>query len=194
MTNVSELKKRESIITDGSTGFFAMCAAFSEIQELELWKPKYKSFPKYCRDRWSMDAGTVSHYIKAASVIVDLDHFESRPTNEGQCRVLGKLLTEERRAVWEKVLESDEKATGRHIKEIATRMGFIDLPKREPAPPQEMPFIEAMVYTTEAIRYLSSRINSLASEEHEKIGKYVLECRSLLDQIDHQLSTLEVVA
>ena len=95
MTN--DLKKREAIIEKGTSGFFAMCAAFSDIQEQELWKPDYKSFPQYCRNRWSMDEGTVSHYIKAASVMADLDDFEVKPNNEGQCRVLGKLLTEERR-------------------------------------------------------------------------------------------------
>ena len=59
------------------------------IKAEELWRESdHKSFPAYCRERWQLDASTVSHLIRHSEVIEELSSFEKVPTNEGQCRPL----------------------------------------------------------------------------------------------------------
>jgi len=105
-----------------------------------------------------MDASMVSRYIRAAEVLDDLKDSEKRPTNEGQCRELGKLTPEQRHQVWGKVIESKKKPTGRLIKETAKELGFLEKPEVEEnvkAPPKEETVLIKFAQTVDALSLLT---------------------------------------
>ena len=168
--------------------FLSMCLAFRTIESQELWKGSHKSFPASLKDRWEMDASRVSHYIKAAEVLEDLKDSEKLPTNEGQCRVLGKLTTEQRQKVWAKVLESDEKPTGRLIKETAKELGFMEKPDGEvEAPPKEVTFISDFAETVNALHSLVEIVGEFDPADIDQVREKIVQCRSALEEIERAI-------
>tara|TARA_R110002096_G_scaffold159345_1_gene325162 strand:+ start:149 stop:928 length:780 start_codon:yes stop_codon:yes gene_type:complete len=186
----ARLRVCESAIRKGSKAFFAMCEAFQTIRKEELWKESHKSFPAYVKEKWHMDASKVSHYIKAAGVITDLKDCEKKPTNEGQCRVLGRLSTsDERREVWTKVLESEEKPTGRLIQKVAQEAGLLSKPDVEAeAPQKERNVLADIASTVNALAFVSENVGQIEPVDVDLLRQYVSQCRLQLDQIEQAIS------
>jgi hypothetical protein len=63
-----ELDKLEAVVAKAELGFVASAHALKTIEETELWRGEFPSFPLYLRDRWGYSYSYVCKLIKAATV------------------------------------------------------------------------------------------------------------------------------
>lgn len=185
---MAELRSHEAAIRKGTSSFVEMCEAFSEIDRLDLWKGSHKSFPSYCREKWCFEPHEVSRFIKAAEVIEDLKGItDILPSNGGQCRVLGRLETEQRKAIWKLVLDSKAKPTSGLIEKKAREAGYIKANEtdKQPAPPKEGPtFVSNLIMVAQSIECFAEGVPELDEEEIRKVKEFVMVARANLDQLE----------
>jgi hypothetical protein len=63
-----ELDKLEAVVAEAQLGFVASAHALKQIEDSELWRGEFPSFPLYLRDRWGYSYSYVCKLIKAATV------------------------------------------------------------------------------------------------------------------------------
>ena len=112
-----ELQEIENKIFRVSEAFFVELGGYlKQIRDRGLYKMRgYKSFGKYCNDRFGYGRTQVHHIIAATEVINNLkeenvhhgEHF-LLPTSERQVRHLAKLEPEKQVEVWVKAIEDNE--------------------------------------------------------------------------------------
>lgn len=118
------LKQHEEIIADGMKSFLYVGQSLMAIRDGRLYEDHYDSFEAYCQKKWGFTRQRAHQMIEAADVvsdvstIVDTETKKSKqkttnpaPANESQARALATAADtpEERRAVWEKVVETAPK-------------------------------------------------------------------------------------
>lgn len=124
-----ELLEIENKIFQITEAFFVELGEYlRRIRDRGLYKTKgYKSFAKYCGDRFGYGRTQVHYIIAAAEVVNNLKeenvhHGEQflLPTSERQVRHLAKLEPEEQVTVWVKAIEDNNGKipTGRRIQQI----------------------------------------------------------------------------
>ena len=124
-----ELLEIENKIFQVTEAFFVELGEYlKQIRDRGLYKARgYKSFAKYCSDRFGYGRTQVHHIIAAAEVVNNLKkenvhHGEQflLPTSERQVRHLAKLEPEEQVTVWAKAIEDNNGKipTGRRIQQI----------------------------------------------------------------------------
>ncbi len=118
------LKQHEEIIADGMKSFLYVGQSLMAIRDDRLYEEKYDSFEAYCQKRWNFNRAHAYRLIEAAGVVSELSPIgdtETKkskqktviqtPQNESQARALATAADtpEERRQVWEKVIETAPK-------------------------------------------------------------------------------------
>lgn len=118
------LKHHEEIIADGMKSFLYVGQSLMAIRDERLYEEKYDSFEAYCQKRWNFNRAHAYRLIEAADVVSELSPIgdtETKkskqktpivaPQNESQARALATAADtpEERRQVWEKVVETAPK-------------------------------------------------------------------------------------
>ena len=187
------LRECEAAIQKGADAFLPMCEAFKEIRENDLWKDgKHKSFPSYCRERWVLEPHEVSRFIKAAEVVADLKELNlPLPSNGGQCRVLGILDSEQRREVWNRVLQGEKKPTAQLIQEVATKAGYLTAPRiptKEHSPLKEKrDYLSTFIQVATSMEVFAEGVPELEDDEAEKVRTYLKQMRATLNQIEEAL-------
>ncbi|MGK7952948.1 MAG: hypothetical protein AB4368_30210 [Xenococcaceae cyanobacterium] len=133
-----ELLEIENKIFQITEAFFVELGGYlKQIRARGLYKTRgYKSFAKYCGDRFGYGRTQVHHIIAAAEVVNNLKkenvhHGEQflLPTSERQVRHLAKLEPEEQVTVWVKALEDNNGKipTGRRIQQIVRDLKESDM-------------------------------------------------------------------
>lgn len=86
------LKEYEARIETAQNAFFEICDALAHIESEKLYPDR--SLAAYCYRRWDMDTVTVTRYRNAIRILNALRDagIDVLPKNEGQCRVLHKLM------------------------------------------------------------------------------------------------------
>jgi len=129
--HLAELNEQEAIIAKGQDAFFATALAVLAIVQGKLFRVErdgvyFKKQGDYFMTRWSLSDSQVSRYIAAGAVLSHLAKKftkDEMPKNEGQCRALADVKTEElQAAVWKACVESGEKITAKTIADLAKRI------------------------------------------------------------------------
>lgn len=119
-----ELVQQEEIITKGRGSFERVREALAAIRKQELYRPIYKNFNQYTKDRWDMTRRQADYLIGAASVMAVLraENFSSLPTCETQVRHLTSLSMKDQVAVWREALATavDSKLTAANVRKAAS--------------------------------------------------------------------------
>ena len=126
-----ELRQAEAVIEKGQKTFVEVGDALLRIQEQRLYRRTHRTFGSYCRERWGWSRSRAYQLIEAASVIEDLSTNGGQtqpslppilPTSERQARPLAELPQEERRAVWEQLVEeTDGQPTAKAVERAAKK-------------------------------------------------------------------------
>lgn len=118
------LKQHEEIIADGMKSFLYVGQSLMAIRDERLYAEHYDTFEAYCQKRWQFGKSRAYQLIEAAEVqsdlstIVDAKTKNSKqktaiplPQNEAQARAVAESADtpEQRRQVWEKVIETAPK-------------------------------------------------------------------------------------
>lgn len=118
------LKQHEEIIADGMKSFLYVGQSLMAIRDGRLYEDHYDSFEAYCQKKWGFNRAHAYRLIEAADVVSELSPIgdtETKkpkqkttiptPANEAQARALATAADtpEDRRAVWEKVVETAPK-------------------------------------------------------------------------------------
>lgn len=128
-----ELLEIENRIFKVTEAFFVELGGYlKQIRDRGLYKTRgYKSFAKYCGDRFGYGRTQVHHIIAAAEVVNNLKKENVHrgeqfllPTSERQVRHLAKLEPEEQVTVWVKATEGNNGKipTGRRIQQIVCNL------------------------------------------------------------------------
>ncbi len=184
----TELKKLESIVRKGQQAFFDAARALLEIDRRELWKPEFASIVEYAAARFDFSPCDVSRYRNAGVVLENLAEFEKLPTNEAQCRELARLRHKDPQSkVWQAVLDSDQKITGKLIADTAAQV----LDGVEPEVPTDEP-VEVRTAIHEivtAVKFLQAAKDRLADLDND--GRHgLLEQVKLVEQQVAELRAL----
>lgn len=114
------LKQHEEIIADGMKSFLYVGSSLLSIRDERLYEANYDSFESYCKERWGFTRQRAHQFIEAAGVVSEVSTIVDSqtkktsgkstipaPKNEAQARALATAADtpEERRQVWEKVVE-----------------------------------------------------------------------------------------
>lgn len=103
-----------------------------QIRDKKLFKAKgYKTFEAYREEVLRIPQTKYYELVYAGEVIEDLADFEELPQNSDQCRALSPLPTEQRKEVWQEVVETVPA-------ESRTRQTIADVVKRLTNPPKLM--------------------------------------------------------
>lgn len=100
----------ETQIEENYLSGFKLAAALAEIRDKRLYRANYKTFEKYCKERWEYSRSYCERLADMDGVLKDLKDFEKTPSfpkNELQARVFVPLDTDQRI----KLIESVEKDT-----------------------------------------------------------------------------------
>jgi hypothetical protein len=107
--DLETLAQCEALI--GRRSFLDEARAFQQIRDKRLYQAEYASFNDYCKRRWGYRRQYVDYQIRALAVCRDLTTIVVNntpdyplPLNEGQCRRLAPLTTEQRVDVWQKAV------------------------------------------------------------------------------------------
>jgi hypothetical protein len=118
------LKQHEDVIADGMKSFLYVGQSLMAIRDERLYADHYETFEAYCQKRWQFGKSRAYQLIEAAEVqsdlstIVDTKNKNPKqktaiplPQNEAQARAVADAADtpEERRQVWEKVVETAPK-------------------------------------------------------------------------------------
>lgn len=133
----------ETVIERGLQTFINVESALLEIRDNKLYKPNYKTFQLYCRERWTMTVRRSYQLMDAAKVVENVNNCsQTPPTSESQVRPLTGLPQKAQRKVWKKAVQS---ANGMHptarqvmaARERAKRNARNSPPPYEPKPDEQ---------------------------------------------------------
>ena len=204
-----ELLEIEDKISQITEAFFVKLGGYlKQIRDRGLYKTRgYKSFAKYCSDRFGYGRTQVHHIIAAAEVVNNLKseivHRGEQfllPTSERQVRHLAKLKPDEQVEVWTKAIEnnSGKIPTGGEIEKIVRNIKHsrMELPKpynvRDSAIELEYPKLEIDSKYGRIKGYLISikdeKIKEKIEQYARKIGAATIEgaIARLLEQIEDE--------
>jgi len=138
----AELQERNELENTVQQAFFVAGQALKTLQDKKLYRETHNRFEDYLRDRFDFTKRKAYYLIDAYKVVNNLKseplvHF--LPTNERQCREVGKLPTEQQPQAW---LTSVEKAGGktpptRIIKQVVNEIKGVEPvfdPKKKDGP------------------------------------------------------------
>ena len=133
----------ENVIERGLQTFMDVGSALLEIRDKKLYKPNYKTFELYCRERWKMSQPRAYQLMDAAKVTQNLStNVELSPNRESQVRPLAKLKPKQQRKVWKAAVQSanGEQPTARQVEAVRDRVKRRrrdELPPYEPKPDEQ---------------------------------------------------------
>jgi hypothetical protein len=98
-----QLEELETVISNGIQTFAEVGNALLAIQEGKLYRAGYKTFERYCREKWGFVQQSATRFIRAAEVIDNLksEPMGSLPQSERVARPLTKLPASEQPAAWQ---------------------------------------------------------------------------------------------
>lgn len=111
---IKRLEGFEEVIKVNFKGFVAVGNALAAIRDERLYRDRFSTFERYCKELWDVCESRAYQLIDSARVIENLhncgDFDESDPqhllpVNEAQARELASLDPEEQRQVWQRLLE-----------------------------------------------------------------------------------------
>lgn len=125
MRNIARLADLEGVIQRGLNTFVEVGNALREIRGSRLYREQgYKTFEKYCRERWGWSRSYAHRQIEAANT-AELLPIGNRPANEAQTRELTQLTKEDpetAKRVWggasHDAAQNGESPTARHIRRV----------------------------------------------------------------------------
>ena len=106
---LQQLRKLERTIRKGWNTFIEVGRALSEIRDQKLYREQFKTFESYCKHHFGYSRSHAYRLIGAADVIEDLSPIGDKsklPQAEAHVRPLIELTSEERKTVWERVIET----------------------------------------------------------------------------------------
>lgn len=96
----AELEELEILFSQAQEQMWQGLGALSKINELRLWRFKFKSFKEYCEQRWGLTSRRVQQLMKAYDVRSFLsEDIAKLITNERQARALADVDPEQREGV-----------------------------------------------------------------------------------------------
>jgi hypothetical protein len=120
---LSQLRECEAVIERGQKTFIEVGNALATIKEGKLYKAHYKTFEKYCKDKWGYTKSHAYRMIESAQVVENLSPMGDKnskggvtlPKTEREARPLAQLETPKEQAkAWAEVVKESEK-TGEPI-------------------------------------------------------------------------------
>lgn len=96
----SELDELEQVFSDSQEIMWRGVCALQKINELKLWRGKYRSFKDYCEQRWGLTSRRINQIFKAHDVLGNLSpEVAELITNERQARALADVAPQHREGV-----------------------------------------------------------------------------------------------
>jgi hypothetical protein len=121
----AELAACERTIEGGLRGFVEVGTALARVRDSRLYRERFRSFERYCRERWSMARASAYRMIEAAEVVARVSPIGDTPApaNEAQARELARLPAEKQPAAWQEAVASapDGRITAAYVTEVAER-------------------------------------------------------------------------
>lgn len=190
---MNNLRACETVIAKGNKAFFAVSEAFLTIKREKLWEGHGKSFSDYCLQRWGLSQSEVSRYVRAAEVLENLKGFETQPENEGQARVLGRLVPERQREVWKEVVEKGERLSAKLIEQVAgLHHGTVTGDEQEDAPPKEETTLRLFAEVVIALKRVAG--GAFATDDTDNARELITEARQHLTAIEAKMPNRIVAA
>ena len=84
------LAELEKVIHRGKKSFVEVGLALAEIRDMRLYKPEFKTFMDYCKEKWGWGKGYCNHVIRAAQVVGALPETATIVATEAQARELAR--------------------------------------------------------------------------------------------------------
>ena len=123
----------EIIIEEGREAWYNVGCAIWEIRERKLYKPDYKTFEEYCKERWGWSRRHCDQVASASRIIQLLPDAKTRtavPISRAAATELGKVPEEERPAVIAEASKATPK--GKTISSMAIRSATPPPKKKQP--------------------------------------------------------------
>lgn len=121
------LAENEAIIERGLEAYREAGLALKRIQKGRQYKPPYKTFEAYCKDRWQMSRDFAYKLIRAAENVDKLSTDGPIPATESVAREL-KGTPEQKRVVWnEAVKRHGNKPTAEQVRNVAEENKVVDI-------------------------------------------------------------------
>lgn len=141
---ISERKEHminEEIIASGLKAFYEVGSALLRIRDTKSYRDTHETFEAYCKERWDLSRPYAYQQIDAAGVVNDVSAIaDIKPSKEAQCRPLASLTTEDRQAVWQRILDSGDKITAKRIThEVQTYFNELSPDPETPGSPKPKP-------------------------------------------------------
>lgn len=135
-----ELEKQEKVIREGMQTFVEVGKALATIRDKKLYREEYKTFEKYCEQKWGFKRARAYQLIESAGIAakVSTSGRQKQPTSERQTRPLKELPENERSEAWEEAQQEagGKEPTGKQVEEVVARRRQ---PEPEPEPEPEAP-------------------------------------------------------
>ena len=169
-----ELKKCESVISQGWETFVDVGRALATIQKNKLYRAEHGTFEIYCRTKWQYAKSQAYRLIGAAEVIEHLSPIGDKsrlPKNEAQVRYLIGLDPEEQVKAWNSALESagEGKVTA---KVVRAAVEPFQTPKRKTPKPRNP--------RSEALKLVDEALDALTQKDTDSARSALDQLRSLL--------------
>ena len=107
----------DGVVSKGMATFVDVGRALMEIRNRKLYRKDYKTFEDYVEQRHELSERRAYYLMDASEVVDDLKKLNNcsetqpiLPSNEGQCRELICVPSENRPGVWESVLDHHEES------------------------------------------------------------------------------------
>lgn len=179
-TEEQRLQTLEEIINQNLSAFYDVGCALKEIRDNQLYKLQgYSNFEDYCQEKWDMGR-TYAHRLEVAVNVIDNLKMlpignKILPVNESQVRPLTRLLPEEQRQAWEKVIETapviedKPKVTAKLVEEVVSQVTG-QVPKEKKSKDEKVTY-KVSVEVDDALNEVFYRVRQLAGKERKKISK-----------------------
>lgn len=120
---LNELERCEVVIKQGLQTFVEVGQALLTIRDKRLYRAEYRTFKKYCEEKWAFKESRVYELISASTVVDNIQNSamaEFLPQNEKQVRPLTQLEPELQSEAWQSVInQHGDHITASKVKEIA---------------------------------------------------------------------------
>jgi hypothetical protein len=80
---LSQLRECEAVIERGQKTFIEVGNALATIKEGKLYKAHYKTFEKYCKDKWGYTKSHAYRMIESAQVVENLSPMGDKNSKGG---------------------------------------------------------------------------------------------------------------
>lgn len=189
----SRLAELEAIITTGKRSFIEVGNALSEIQANGLYEAKYKTFAKYCEQRWGFSRQYAYWMIQGCDAKKSLpEHVSTYVDSPTKAAAAAKVPIEKRNAT---VLAAQAKADAEG-REMTARDIADELAKSHPIKPDDSEPVDVESEVVESLGVFDvwrRRVNSdteelLDQSTKDDMGKIVEHLRFLIKQVQKRRS------